>query len=99
MDHNFLGRDQTHTSCIASWILNHWTAKEVPVYSFLKIHVDGEGLGRQEGGEGEPLGQASMPSGTNRPSDGQCWASAAATVLPATRGPGADNQEVPAAVP
>ena len=72
---------------------------ENPVYSFLKIHVDGEGLGRQEEGEEEPRAQASMPSGANRPSDGQRWASAAATALLATRGPGADNKEVPAAVP
>ena len=28
-------RDQTPVPCIAGWILNHWTTREVPVYPFL----------------------------------------------------------------
>ena len=29
-----LTRDQTHLPCIARWILNHWTTREVPGYLF-----------------------------------------------------------------
>ena len=29
-------RDQTHSPCIAGWILTHWTTREIPMYWFVK---------------------------------------------------------------
>ena len=38
-DLSFLIRDRTCTPCIGRWSRNHWTTREVPVMSFLTLHV------------------------------------------------------------
>ena len=37
-----LTRDGTHVPCIARWILNHWTTREVPNSAFLGADVSSE---------------------------------------------------------
>ena len=44
-------KDQTFIPCIARWILNHWTAREVPNFFFLilKIKKENKDTGKVEG--------------------------------------------------
>lgn len=35
-------RDQTHVPCIGSWVLNHWTTREILIYLFLVTQMTQE---------------------------------------------------------
>ena len=51
-DLSSLTKDRTHVSCIARWILNPWTTREVLVEGFLKVLVRSDVSWKADSGRG-----------------------------------------------